>query len=344
MNHIRSTQRRTLLKGMGALGAARAASGLSGIAMLAPAQAQTRDFPTRPIRLIVPYPPGGSADIYTRPIATALTQRLGQTMLIENRAGANGQIGTALVAKAPADGYTILFVTDAAMSIAPAMMKLPYDARNDFASLALLAHLPFVLAASESSGLNSLADLTARAKAKPGAVSYGSLGIGSIAHVAMEVFANHTGTELLHIPYQGTAPAMTAVMTGEVSTVLLSVAAALPQIRAGRVRPIAYAAQTRSPLLPQTPTFAEAGIPQFDVGAWFGLFAPKGTPDPVLQLLRRELWAVIGSKDYESDVVLKNGAEPARVPPERMEQYIRDDQTRWATWVKRVEARLGKTS
>jgi tripartite-type tricarboxylate transporter receptor subunit TctC len=323
---------------------------LTSLAWTTPLYAQGRDFPNRPIRIVVPYPPGGSADIYTRPLATALNQRLGQSIIIENRPGANGQIGTALVAKAPADGYTILFITDGAMSIAPALSKVPYDARNDFTSLALMAHLPQLLVAAENSGITTLADFINRAKEKPGTVSYGSLGVGSIAHVAMEVFANEAGIELLHIPYQGTAPAMTAAMTGEVQSVFLSIAAALPQLRAGRVRPIALAAATRSPLLPQVPTFAEASgttvpnMSDFDVRAWFGLFTPKGTPDAVMQLLRREFWAVLSSKEYVSEVVIRNGSEPATVPPEGMEQFIRDDQTKWASWVKRVERRLGKTS
>jgi tripartite-type tricarboxylate transporter receptor subunit TctC len=317
--------------------------GACGLAAMGKGFAQ--EFPNRPIRLIVPYAAGGAPELYVRPMAHVLSQKLGQQLVIEYKPGANSQIGAAYVAKAPADGYTVVFVSDAAMSIAPALnSNLPYDAQADFTPVSILAHFPYLLVTNPNTGITNARDFLAQAKAKPGAISYGSLGIGSTAHVAMEFLAQQQGVEVLHVPYQGTGPAMTAVLGGEVNTVFSSMGPSLPHIRAGRLRPVAVAGRTRSPLLPEVPTFIEQGIPNYEVSGWFGIVAPRNTPDAALQVLRREMWAYVSSKEFTESVVLKNGYEPTRYAPADADTFLREDRTKWAAWVKKVEPRIRKTS
>jgi tripartite-type tricarboxylate transporter receptor subunit TctC len=336
MNLRSSTVRRRILKGL---------AGAAGIVAAGKLFAQSGKYPDRPVKLVVPYQGGGSVELFVRPLAAQLAQRFGQQVFIEYKPGANSQIGAGYAAKSPPDGYTILFATDAAMSIAPALApSLPYDARSDFTPLSVISHLPLLLVVHPDTGFRTVADIVAKARAQPGTVSHGTLGVGSIAHVGMEIFAQQAGIELLHVPFQGSGPVVTSLLGGNINGALLSIGASLVHARAGKMRPIALAAARRSPVWPDVPTFAESGFPDFEVRGWFGMFAPRGLPEPVAQTLTREMWSIISSKDFIENVTLKNGFEPADVPPEQFAQFLRNDQVKWATWVKKVEPRLRKSS
>ena len=326
------SRRRALTQGL-ALGLG--AAGVKG------ASAQTAEFPNRLIKFILPFPAGGTLDALGRQVASRLAPRLGQPIIIESRPGANTQIGATFVSKAPADGYTVLLGSDAAMSLAPALGKpLPYDPRRDFAPLSLLAHASLLLAAHPSIGVSSLAELIAQAKAQPGKLSYASLGIASQAHVTTEMLAQLTGIELLHVPYRGIAPAVTALLAGEIKLLFAAITSTLAHIRSGRIRGIALAGPARSPLLPELPTFAEAGLAEFESRGWFGAFAPRGTPEPIVRRLGREIWSVVSSPEFVETVVKAQGFEAAATPPEQFEAFLRGDQEKWASWVNKLGARL----
>lgn len=327
--------RRRILKGL---------LGVCGAAAMGNVFAQSQNYPNRVITLVMPYSAGGAPELFVRPMAHVLSPKLGQQLIIEYKPGANAQIGAAYVAKAPADGYTLLFISDAAMSIAPAVYdNLPYDPKADFVPVTILNHLPFLVVAHPKAGISSVRELLAKAKAKPGSVSYGSLGIASSAHVSMEVLAQQQGIELLHVPYQGTGPGVRAVVGGEIDLLFASVGPSLPHVRAGRLVPVGITSKERSPVVPDVPTFIESGV-NFEVGGWFGIMAHRNTPPQVLQLLRREFWAYVSSKEFTDGVVLKNGYEPTTVSPEQAEKFLAENQAKWASWVKKVEPRLRKTS
>jgi len=312
-----------------------------GAAGIKSVRAQTADFPNRVIKFVLPFPAGGTLDALGRQVGNRLAPRLGQPIIIESRPGANSQIGAAFVAKAPADGYTLLLGTDASMSVAPALSKsLPYDPRRDFAPVSLLAHASLMLAAHPSIGVSSLADLIAQAKAQPGKLSYASLGIGSLAHITTEALAQRTGMELLHVPYQGIAPAMTALLAGEIKLLFAAITLPLPHIRSGRVRGIALAGPARSPLLPEMPTFAEVGLTDFESRGWFGVLAPRGTPEPIIRTLGREIWSVVSSPEFVETFVKVQGFEATTTPPEQFEAFLRRDQEKWASLVDKLGARV----
>lgn len=335
MNDHLTTSRRRMLQ-MLATGA--------GVGMLpAGALLAQESWPNRVIRISVGAAPGGSADLVMRPMIQQLSTRLGQSIIMEHRAGANQTISTAFVAKAPADGYTLGFVTDGPMSLAPALpAPLPYDARADFVPIAVLQHVSLVLVTHPDNPIRTLADLVARAKANPGKISYGSLGIGSIPHIALEVFALQNGIELLHVPYSGTAPAVAAAVGREVDMTFVSIGVTLPFLPA-RLRPIAQAGVTRHPRLASVPTFIESGHKDMDVRAWFGLVAPRRTPEPIVTRLRRDIWDIVSSKEFVEKTIMPIASEPSTVPPEKLEEFLRVDQEKYIGWVKRLGTRVKLT-
>ena len=336
--HRRESGNRTRRRILKALLAAPAA------ATFGPSLAQSQDYPNKPIKLVMPYAAGGAPELFIRPMQQVLSPRFGQQIVIDYRPGANAQIGAAYVAKQPADGYTVLFISDAAMSIAPAVhSNLQYDPEADFRPITILNHLPFLVVANPKAGISNVKELLAKARAKPGTVSYGSLGIASSAHVAMEVFAQQQGIELLHVPYQGTGPGVTAVVGGEIDLLFASVGPSLPHVRAGRLRAVALTARERSSVVPDVPTFVESGI-DFEVAGWFGIVAHSATPPDILQRLRKEFWTYVSSSDFREGVVLKNGYEPTTVSPDQAEKFLSENRTKWASWVKKVEPRLRRTS
>ena len=297
-------------------------------------QAAAQAWPAKPIRLMVPFPPGGSTDIVARIVAQKLGERLGQSLVIENRGGAGGTIGTALIAKAPADGYNLAIASTSTHVVAPAVYpKLEYDAVKDFAPISLIAVSPYLLVVNNAVPAKSLKELIALAKASPGKLNYASAGVGSTTHIAMEMLKAASGTYMLHIPYSGNGPAGTAVVGGQVEILFGSLPALLPHAKSGRVRALAVGTPKRSPSLPDVPTVAESGYPGFDASLWLALMAPAGTPQPILDRLQKEIVSIIGTADAR-EALDKAGAEPVTSTPAELAAMIRDGVAKYVPVVK----------
>jgi tripartite-type tricarboxylate transporter receptor subunit TctC len=258
-----------------------------------PAQAQS--YPTKPVRLIVPYAPGGFADVAARIVAERLQQRLGQQVIVENRSGGNGFIGTTAGAKAAPDGYTLLVAHTGEFAVSPAVFKdIPFELERDFESITMISTAPLLVAANAKSPIQSIPDLIAAAKTKPNAVGMGTPGTASINHLAGEWFADAAGIKLLHVPYKGGAPAGVAVAAGEVPMGIMAISSVMAQIQAGRVKPLAVTTAKRSTQFKEWPTLQEVGnVRDVDASIWTGLFAPKGTPKPILDRLHAEMVAIL---------------------------------------------------
>ena len=291
-------------------------------------------WPSKPIRLMVPFPPGGSTDIVARIVAQKLGAQLGQPLVIENRGGAGGTLGTAVVAKAAPDGYMLTVGSTSTHVVAPSVyQKLEYDPVKDFAPIGLMAVSPYLLAVNPNVKASSLKELVALMKAQPGRLNYASAGVGSTTHLAMEMLKGASGTFALHIPYNGNGPAGTALIAGQVEILFGSLPAMLPHAKSGRMRALAVGTPKRSPSLPEVPTVAESGYPGFDASLWLALFAPAGTPAAVIERLNRELVAAISSKET-SGALDKAGAEPLTSTPAELAAMIKDGVGKYAKVVK----------
>ncbi len=300
------------------------AAALSGLAMLCAGSALAQAWPTKPIRLMVPFPPGGSTDIVARIVAQKLGERLGQPLVIENRGGGGGTIGMAATAKTAPDGYNIAVASTSTHVVAPGVYpKLEYDPIKDFSPIGLMAVSPYLLVVNPAVPAKSLKELVDLAKSKPGKLNYASAGIGSTTHLAMEMLKSVSNTYMLHIPYNGNGPAGTAVVAGQVEMLFGSLPALLPHAKSGRVRALAVGTPKRSPSLPDVPTVAESGYPGFDASLWLALVAPAGTPQPVIERLNKELAAIIASPDAR-EALDKAGAEPLSGTPADLSAMIRD--------------------
>lgn len=296
----------------------------------APGAARAQAWPAKPVRVLVPFPPGGSTDIVARIVAQKVGERLGQPLTLENRGGAGGTIGTALIAKAPNDGYTIGVASTSTHVVAPAVYpKLEYDVVKDFAPVSLMAVTPYLLVVNPSVAVKDVKEFVAFAKARPGKVNYASAGVGSTTHLAMEMLKSSGGFFALHIPYNGNGPAGTAVIAGQVDALFGSLPALLPHAKSGKVRALAVGTPKRSPALPDVPTVAEAAYPGFDASLWLAIVAPAGTPAPIVERLHREIVAVLGQPDV-ADALSKAGAEPATSTPAELEALIRDSLPKYA--------------
>ena len=273
---------------------AAAAFSAFAVPLLASAQA----FPTRTITMVNPYAVGGPADALARVLAKGLGEQLGQPVIVENKAGGGASIGAAFVAKAPADGYTLLYGTSAAHVVTPAAMSVPYDGIKDFDFIGIVANVPNVLTVHPGIKANNLQEFIALAKSQPGKLSYASAGLGSSPHIGMEMLKHKTGTFLLHIPYRGAAPATTDMVAGTVPVGMLNISGVQAFIKANRLRALAYGGSKRSASLPDVPTFAEAGLPNFISGSWYSLAAPAKTPAPVLDKLTTALKTVLASPEF----------------------------------------------
>ena len=296
-----------------------------GVALaIASTAAFAQTYPTKPVRLMVPFPPGGSTDIVARIVAQQVSERLGQQMVIENRGGAGGTIGTALVAKAPADGYTLVLGTTSTHVVAPAVYpKLDYDPIKDFAPVSLLAVTPYLLVVHPNVKAGTLKEFIEVARAQPGKLNYASAGTGSTTHIAMEMLKLASTTFMLHIPYNGNGPAGTALIAGQVEALFGSLPAVLPHAKSGKVRALAVGTPMRSPALPDVPTVAESGYPGFDASLWLAIMAPANTPAAIIERLHKEIVAVI--KAPESAAALaKAGAEPLSSTPAELTAMIRE--------------------
>jgi tripartite-type tricarboxylate transporter receptor subunit TctC len=317
----------------------RSALFLAAASLCTAAFAQT-DFPSRPIRLVVPYPPGGSADIVGRMVAEKMSQSLGQPVVVDNKGGASGAIGSDFVSRAAPDGYTLLVAISDTHAINPAVMaQLPYEPQKDFVPVSLMATQPFVLALGRRMPARNLAEFVAAAKQKPGSISYASNGKGGLQHLAMELFSRAAGIELLHVPYKGAAPALADVIGGQVDGLFISLQGAGGNIAGGNLRAIGLAAGSRLPMAPDIPTFAEAGFPNVTITQWYAMMAPKGTPPGIVDQLNRHVKAALASPDVSEKLKLA-GTEPVGSSPEQMRTFLAGEIRKWAEVAKTVGVRL----
>jgi tripartite-type tricarboxylate transporter receptor subunit TctC len=305
-----------------------------GAGFFAVGNASAQSYPEKTIRIISPFPPGGANDIIARLIAQKLEARLGRTVVVENKPGAAGGIGASFVAAASPDGYTLLMGTLATHGINPSVYKsLPYDAVRDFAPVALVASIPIVIVANPSLPADDVQGLIRLAKQNPGKLNFASSGLGSVNHLAGELFKSMTGTEIEHIPYKGSSPALTDLLGGQVKIMFDLLPSSLPHIKGGKLKAIAVTTPKRSSLLPNVPTLAESGLSGYSVTSWFGILAPAGTPKTVITTLNSEISAILRAPDVR-DQMSAQGAEPYSSTPDEFAQVIKTDIETWAPLVK----------
>lgn len=296
-------------------------------------------YPEKPIRLVVPFPPGAYTDTVARLLANQLSERFGRPVVVENRAGAGGNIGADFVAKSAPDGYTLLMGTIASAISVSAYAKLPYNLQQDLAPVSLVVSVPYVLVAGPKLSVTSVQQLIQLARAKPGHLDYASSGPGSALHLASELFKARTGTDLVHIPYKGIAPAVTDLLSGQVSVMFPSLDSALPHIRSGKIRALAVTSTRRSPLLPQVPTLSESGLGDFEIVAWGGILAPAKTPEAVLDRLNSEIAGALASDEIKKRF-LEFGAEATPSSREEFARFIGKDVDKWSQVVKASGVRI----
>jgi tripartite-type tricarboxylate transporter receptor subunit TctC len=297
-----------------------------------PAAAQ--EFPSKALRVVVPWPAGGLVDVAARLVGVRLQAALGQAVVIDNKVGAGGVIGADLVAKAPADGHTLVFTTSALTINAALRAKLPFDVVKDFDPVALVAYAPSVLVVSPTSGLNTVKDLVALVKSKPGKISYASAGIGSPAHLSGELFKSLLGLDALHIPYTGAPAAMNDQIAGRIDFQFANMTVALPQIRAGKVRALAVTSAKRFAALPDLPTMAEAAAPTFEADQWLGFLAPHGTPRSVVDRLASEVNKALASDEVRAAYAAAGMTAAVPGSPAAFEAYLKTDLVKWSGVVK----------
>jgi tripartite-type tricarboxylate transporter receptor subunit TctC len=297
------------------------------------AQAQT-NYPAKSVRVVVPFPPGGPTDTVTRIIGPKLSEALGHQIIIDNRGGAGGATGTELVAKSPPDGYTLLAGTIGGLAVSPTLNpKLGYNTLRDLAPITQLVNVAYIVTLHPSVPAKSIKELLALAKARPGKLNYGTSGAGTGPHLAGELLNMMAGINIVHVPYKGSAPAQTALMSGEVDITFENTLIVLPQVKSGRLRPIAATGAQRSKLMPELPTVAEAGVPGFSASGWYGMMAPVATPKDIIAKLNAEITRVLRMPDI-ADRLNSLAAEPAAGTPEQFGGFIRSEIDKWAKVVK----------
>ena len=303
------------------------------------AQTAAPNWASKPIRIVVPFAPGGTTDIVARMIGQRLGPALGTTVVIDNKPGANGIMGSEVVARAPADGHTLVIVAPGHASNVTLYKKLPYDTLTDFEPILLLLTQPSVLVVHPSVPVTSTAELIKRAKAQPGMVSYASGGNGSSQHLAAAMFADMAGIELVHVPYKGSAPAEADLLGGQVNMMLASMVSALPQVKTGRLRALAVSSERRSPAAPDLPTVAEAGVPGYSAVAWAGLLAPKGTPPQTVAALNAAVTRILNEPEVKEKLA-GLGADFSPNTPKGFDQFIRSEITRWGDVIRRANLKV----
>jgi tripartite-type tricarboxylate transporter receptor subunit TctC len=297
-------------------------------------------YPSKPVRLIVPFPAGGPLDAVARVIAPPLSQSLGQPVVVEHRAGAAGTIGLEAAAKSPPDGHTLVIGTTGTLASAPTLYRsVGYDPVRSFAPISLLLNVSFAVIVHPSVPAASLRELIDLAKSKPGHLNYGSGGNGHIMHITGEMFKAAAGVELVHVPYKGIVPLTPDLMSGRVQIVFVNISAFHAQLRSGKLRALAFADQRRSAHYPDVPTTAEAGLPGFEVSAWFGVLAPSGTPDEIVRRLSKEIAGVLGREDV-LEIFRAQGDEPASSSPEQFAKLIETESVKWSRAIKASGAKV----
>ena len=313
-------------------GTLRALAAAACVALTAWAGAQS-GYPNKPIRLIAPVQPGGGVDLVARQVGERLGRALGQPVVVDNQSGGGGVVGSLATARAAPDGYTLMVGYVGTHGTNPAVRKLPYDAIKDFTAIAMVGGTPNILIVPPSVPTSNLREFIAYAKANNGKLSYGSSGPGTLTHLAMEQFKVAADIDMVHVPYRGIGPAFADILGGQTQALFPGLAAALPHIKAGKVRPLAVTGRARHPLLPDVPTFAESGFAGFDGVQWYGIVGPANLPAPIVRRLNDEINAMLGSAELR-ERLSGEALEPMPMAPEQFAQYIRDDVARWSRLAK----------
>jgi len=310
-----------------------------GIMLIIALPVLAQNYPTKPIRLVLPYPPGGGTDVIARPLAQKLTEQLGQQVIVDNRGGAGGNIGMEFVAKSPNDGYTLLFALTAQYAVNPSLYpKLPYDPVRDYAPISLLANAPYLLVVHQALPAKSVAELVALVKARPGQLSYSSSGNGSGAHLAGEMLRSLARVEIVHVPYKGAGPAMPDLIAGQVQLSFITYTAAGPHIKTGRLRALGVTTAKRSPTLPDLPAIGET-VAGYDSAVWYGFAAPAGTPPEIVSKLNTEVLRVLAAPDFRSRITLE-AVSPIGSTPEEFGSFMKSEIVRWAKVVRDSGAKV----
>lgn len=296
-------------------------------------------YPAKPVRVVVPLPPGGGSDLLARIVSPQLAERFAQPFVVDNRAGAGGTMGSELVARAAPDGYTLIVAYTASHGINPAVKKLPYDAVNDFAPVSMLSTAPNVLVVHPSVPAKSVKELIQHIKSRPGQINYASAGNGSAPHLAAEMFAYMAGLNLAHVPYKGAGPGVVDTMAGQVQMMFASMPAALPHVRSGRLRALAVTSRNRAEAAPDLPTAAESGLPGFEVIQWYALLAPAGTPAAIIMRLNGEVARILKVQDVR-DKLAAQGMDPGSSTPAEVTVYIRDEIAKWTRLIRETGLKL----
>lgn len=313
---------------------------LLGLTLLVSAGAAAQAYPAKPVRLIVTYAAGGGADFVGRALGGKLAERLGQPVVVENRAGANGAIGADFVAKAPADGYTLLIGAAGTIAVAPHLMaSLPFDAFKDFAPVSLVATSSFVVTVHPEVPAKSVRELIDLAKARPGKLNFGSSGVGGSPQLAGELFKSMAGIDMQHVAYKGLAPAITDLLGGQIQVIFADVGLIKPHLEAGKLRGLAVTGTSRSPLLPELPTVAEAGLPGYAGGTWYALLAPAGTPSAIVERLSRETRAALADPAVKA-ALIRQGVDAAPTSPEELAAFLRDEHKKWGEVIRSAGIKL----
>jgi tripartite-type tricarboxylate transporter receptor subunit TctC len=309
------------------------------LGLLLSGAACAQDWPAKPVRFIVPYPPGGGTDIIARIVQQRLSEALGQTIVIENRGGAGGAVGTEAAAKAAPDGYTFLF-TLSSHTINPLLYKLAYDVERDFAPVTLIVSVPQLVAANTASPLKSMQDVVAAAKEHPGRLHYASVGAGTPSHIAGELLKLKAGIDIVHVPYKGGGPAVADTLGGQVWLLFVTMPAAIGQVRAGKLRALGVTTAKRNPGAPEIPTVAEAlNIPDFEVDSWYAMFAPAKTPPAIVARMQREVARVIQLPDVKQKL-LEQGGDTVGSSPEALERVVKGELKKWAELIRDAKIKL----
>jgi tripartite-type tricarboxylate transporter receptor subunit TctC len=302
--------------------------------------ADAQSWPTKPVRMVIPFPPGGTTDILGRVAAQKLSEAIGQQVVPDNRPGASGNIGTEQVAKAPPDGYTLLTAPGSTLTIHPSLYaKLGFDPLKDFAPITILAGVPNLLVVHPSLPVRNVKELIAIAKAKPDQLNYASTGAGQSTHLSMELFKNMAGVKIVHVPYKGSAPAVTDLLGGHVPMMFDNMPSALPHVKAGKLRALGVSTVKRSATAPDVPTVAESGLPGFDVTVWFAVLAPAATPREIIERANRILVKALQASDVRERLA-SQGAEPVGNTPEQVTAQMKTDLAKWAKVIKAADIKI----
>jgi tripartite-type tricarboxylate transporter receptor subunit TctC len=310
------------------------------LGLMVAALASAQEYPVKPVRLIVPYPAGSSSnDIIARVLADRLSPALGQRVLVENRPGAGGNVGSEFVAKAPPDGYTLLVATNGPQAIAPHVFKLNHDNQKDLTPVAIVANVPYMMVVHPSLPAKNVRELIALAKSRPGQLLFASSGNAGTPHLCWELLKSMAKIDIVHVPYKGGAPAMMDTVGGQTQMYCTGLIAASPQIKAGKLRPIGMATLERSPIMPEIPTVAEQGLPGFNVASWFGIMAPANTPSAIVQRLYGDIAKIVETADMRK-FLLTQGAEPMLMDPPKFTEFLRVETEKWGKVVKGANLKL----